>query len=153
MKSLAQTCLAILLTGVTVHAQNSIADSVKVARTLTELLTICDAVNTSEQTSLNFHRAAPYIVYRGDDKSRMWNDFANYSNVHEKEVVDNICLRINGYVRQDKKYKLTGYQTATESEGQWHVIIVSFKIEGVEKQVAFAFLKIKGKFALGDIDH
>ncbi len=32
-----------------------------------------------------YYKAAPYIVYRGDDKQRSWKDFANYNNADEKK--------------------------------------------------------------------
>jgi hypothetical protein len=138
-----------------VKAQNKTADSTGVAKTFVELLTICRKVDWADPKTTElgtFYKAAPYIVYRGDDKKRAWKDVANYSNEIEKTGVDNICLRINGSVNQDTAYKITAYQTQTEREGTWHILMISYLKKGVTKQAVFAFLKIRNKFALGDID-
>jgi hypothetical protein len=138
-----------------VKAQNKTADSTAVAKTFTELLAICKNVDFKDPKTTElgtFYKAAPYIVYRGNDKKRAWKYFANYSNETEKAGVDNVCLRINGGINHDTAYKITKYQTATESEGTWHILMISYIRKGVAKQAAFAFLKIRNKFALGDID-
>lgn len=138
-----------------VKGQNKTADSTAVAKTFTELLTICKKIDWADPKTTElgtFYKAAPYIIYRGDDKKRAWKDFANYSNATEKEGVNNVCFRINGGVNQDTAYKITKYQTETESEGTWHILTVNYIRKGVSKQAAFAFLKIKNKFGLGDID-
>lgn len=138
-----------------VKAQNKTADSAAVVKTFTELITICKKVDWADPKTTElgtFYKAAPYIVYRGEDKKRAWKDFANYSNEAEKKGVDETCIRINQSVNQDSSYKIRKYQTETESEGTWHILIVSYIRKGVAKQAAFAFLKIRNKFGLGDID-
>jgi len=134
-------------------AQN--VDSAQAAKTLKELFAVCRVVDFKDPKSIElgvFYRAAPYIVYRGDDKTRSWKDVANYRKEDEKKGVDEICLRINGTVNRDTGYKIIKYLTSKESEGTWHVLVVTYLKKGVTKQLAFAFLKINGKFALGDID-
>ncbi|MBK9530546.1 MAG: hypothetical protein IPO42_01890 [Chitinophagaceae bacterium] len=59
---------------------------------------------------------------------------------------------MNRTANQDSAYTITKYITETESEGTWHVLLVSYKKKGVEKTTAYAFLKIGKKFGLGDID-
>lgn len=130
-------------------------DSAQVAQTLKELFTVCRAVDFKDPKSIElgvFYKAAPYVVYRGEDKNRAWKDIANYRNADEKKGVDEVCLRINGTVNRDTGFKIIKYLTNTESEGTWHVLLVTYLKKGVTKQLAFAFLKINGKFALGDID-
>ena len=144
-----------LLQAANLKAQNNKPDSTKVAGTLTELLKICAKVDFSDpkvQQLGTFYKAAPYIVYMGENKKRKWKDFANYTNKEEKTQVDEICFRINNSVNQDSNYKFIKYLKQTESEGVWHVIIVSYNRKGKNKQAAFAFLKIRERFALGDID-
>lgn len=137
------------------NAQSSAQDSVQVAHTLTELFAICRNVDFADplvsKTGL-FYKAAPFVIYRGDDKNRSWKDFANYKNEIERKGVDEICLRINGTVNRDKNFKIIQYLTEKESEGTWHVLVVSFDKKGVTKKASFAFLKINGRFGLGDID-
>jgi hypothetical protein len=135
----------------TVKAQ----DSAKVAATLKQLLSICKNVDFSDSNTQKkgmFYKAAPYIVYKGDNEKRKWKDVANYNDPKEKEQVDNVCLKINGSVNQDSAYKIIRYLTQTESEGKWYVLLISYTRKGKEKHAAYAFLKIKDRFALGDID-
>ncbi|NUM32625.1 MAG: hypothetical protein HUU47_09935 [Bacteroidetes bacterium] len=148
--------IAITLIGInTSNAQNTNNDSANVAKTLKELLKICRTVDFTDPqtTSLGtFYKAAPYIIYRGDDKNRAWKDFANYNNEDEKTGVDNVCLKINGTINQDTNYVITKYETGTESEGKWHILKVEYFKKGIKKQMAFAFLFVKGRYGLGDID-
>jgi hypothetical protein len=39
-----------------------------------------------------------------------------------------------------------------EPEGEWHALEVSFLKDAQAKKVIFAFLLVKGQFAIGDID-
>jgi len=136
-------------------AQNTNADSAAVASTLKSLLDACKNVDFGDPktTSLGtFYKAAPYIVYQGSDKKRAWKVFADYGNAEEKKGVDEICTRINESVNQDSNYEIVRYATEKESEGLWHVLIISYRKNGVDKKAAFAFLKIGKRFGLGDID-
>ncbi|MBL0201373.1 MAG: hypothetical protein IPP81_14930 [Chitinophagaceae bacterium] len=144
------------LAGFTSNAQVIKTDSARVAKTLHELLRICRTVNFADPnvTKLGtFYKAAPYIVYRGEDKSRAWKVMSDYTNAYEKKGVDDVCERINRTANLDSSgYKIIHYRTEKESEGTWHVLMVSYKKKGIEKSAAFAFLKIGNKFGLGDID-
>lgn len=138
-----------------VKAQTINPDSAAIAKTLNELLTICRTVDFADpkvREMGTFYKAAPYIIYRGDDKSRSWKDFANYSNEAEKEGVDQVCLKINNSVNQDTAYKILAYRTKKESEGIWYALEISYVRKGVSKKATYAFLKVNGRFGLGDID-
>jgi len=148
-------CFAALLSR-DAQAQVNKSDSIQVAKTLHELLLICRTVDfTDPQVKKlgTFYKAAPYIVYRGDDKKRAWKTMSDYTNEYEKKGVDDVCERINRTANQDSAgYTISKYLTKKESEGTWHVLLVSYKKKGAEKTAAFAFLKIGNKFGLGDID-
>jgi hypothetical protein len=136
-------------------AQNNNADSTAVATTLKTLLTICKTVDFTDPKTSElgmFYKAAPYIIYRGDDKARSWKDFANYNNPVEKEGVDAVCIRINESVNRDSSFTIEKYVTKKESEGTWYVLMIKYTKKGVAKKAAFAFLKIGKRFGLGDID-
>lgn len=138
-----------------VEAQNENSDSTQVVQTLITLLEICKNVDFNDPETIKsgyFYKAAPYIVYRGEDKSRAWKTIANYAQPEEKAGVDNICEKINRTINQDKHYIIKNYFTETESEGTWHVLMINYLKKDVEKEIAFAFLKIGERFALGDID-
>ena len=155
LKSL-QLLFMLMLLNSTLKAQTPKADSIQVAKTLHELLLICRSVDFADPqvTKLGtFYKAAPYIVYRGDDKKRAWKVMSDYKNEYEKKGVDDVSERINRTANQDSSgYKIIKYFTEKESEGTWHVLMVSYKKKGVEKTAAFAFLKIGNRFGLGDID-
>jgi hypothetical protein len=136
-------------------AQHTKTDSTKAATTLKSLLSICKNVDFADPETTKsgmFYKAAPYIIYRGSDEKRAWKDFANYSIAEEKIGVDAVCTRINESVNRDSSYKIVKYITKKESEGRWHVLMISYIRNGTEKKAAFAFLKIGSRFALGDID-
>jgi hypothetical protein len=142
--------------GFNAKAQANKTDSAQVAKTLHDLLRLCRSVNFSDPnvTKLGtFYNAAPYIVYRGDDKMRAWKVMSDYTNEYEKKGVNDICERINRTANRDSAgYKITKYISEKQSEGTWHVLMVSYKVKGVEKTATYAFLKIGNKFGLGDID-
>ena len=147
------TSLTILLAAA--QAQNSKTDSTAVAASLKTLLNICKTVDFKDPKTQElgmFYKAAPYIVYRGDDKKRNWKDIADYNKPDEKKGVDETCIRINETVNRDTAYTIIKYFTEKESEGTWHVLIVRYNKKGTQRDVAFAFLKIRNQFALGDID-
>jgi len=136
-------------------AQNRQTDSTAAATALRSLLSICKNVDFADPKTNElgmFYKAAPYIIYRGSDKERAWKDFANYTNAEEKKGVDGICTRINESVNRDSSYTIVKYFTEKESEGIWHVLMLNYKKNGIEKKAAFAFLKISNRFGLGDID-
>ncbi len=136
-------------------AQNKKADSLKVVTTFKELLFICKNVyfaDSKVQDSGTFYKAASYIIYRGDDKQRNWKDFANYKVYEEKLRVNDVCIKINETINRDSSYTIDKYFTETESEGTWHVLLVTYMKKDAAKKTAFAFLKVKGRFGLGDID-
>jgi hypothetical protein len=136
-------------------AQHRAADSAGAAKTLQLLLAVCKKVDFTNPKTTEagiFYKAAPYIVYRGADKKRAWKSFANYRLAEDKRGVDEICIRINETINRDNSYKIIQYTTEKESEGTWHVLSARFKKDGVEKETAFAFLKIGKRFGLGDID-
>jgi len=138
-----------------VNAQNTKKDSSAVATTLKSLLDICKNVDFGDPKTTElgiFYKAAPYIIYQGNDNERRWKVFANYSNAEDKKGVDEVCTRINETVNRDSSYKIVKYHTEKESEGVWYVLLVSYKKKGVEKTTAFVFLKINNRFGLGDID-
>jgi hypothetical protein len=134
-------------------AQNN--DSVVLAKTFNELTSLCKNVDFGDPKSFElgyFYKAAPYIVYRGEDVKRKWKAAADYSKAEDKKGVDYVCERINQTANQDKDYKIVQYFTEKESEGTWYILMVTYLRKGIEKKSAFAFLKIDGKFLLGDID-
>ena len=100
----------------------------------------------------DYKKLAPLIVYRGEDKARKWKDICSATEAIELDRVKNIASKIKKYLGEDFKYSYDKYESETESEGTWHVLILKTTYKGESKNRAFAFLEIKGVFALGDID-
>jgi hypothetical protein len=135
--------------------KNSKTDSAAVATTLNSLLSVCRHVDFKDPKTTQlgtFYKAAPFILYQGDDKKRAFKVFTDYSKAEDKKGVDEVCFRINASVNRDSTYKIIKYTTEKESEGLWHILVVSFKKNDSERKAAFGFLKIGGRFGLGDID-
>ena len=97
-------------------------------------------------------KAAAYFVYRGPDKSREWKDVLRPRNPQERKAVESYCERIKGYLDGSTGYDFGEFKVERESEGEWNVWEFIFKHGDERKTVYFAFLKVKGKYAIGDID-
>ncbi len=137
------------------NAQDNKVDSTATAKTLKSLLSVCKNVDFTDPNTTKlglFYKAAQYIIYQGNDEKRKWKSFANYHEAEDKKGVDQVCTRINESVNRDSSYTIVKYFTEKESEGIWHILMVSYKKKGIEKKSAFAFLKIGNRFGLGDID-
>lgn len=112
---------------------------------LTELFGLCK--------TNGINSAASYFVYRGPDKSREWKDTYRAADPAERAAVQDGCARIKGHLDKSTGYTLGTVKVEKESEGEWHVLEVSFKQGEETKKVLFAFLPVKGQFAVGDIDN
>ena len=120
-------------------------DSTLTVIALNHLLETCWKLASTE----NFAAADELIVYRGEDRERKWKVVCNYEMEEEKKLVDQACRRVIGRLEKGNSFRITEYISERESEGVWHVL----KVEHQEKQTYFAFLKIDGKMALGDMDN
>lgn len=146
MKKLSFVLIAVFLFSVVSSSSFSqVGDSENVKERLIELFELS---KEGDYTS-----AASYVVYRGPDESREWNDVCNVEDEEEMKEVMGICLRIKGYLDESTDYTFEEYSTEEESEGIWHVWEVLFERENEEpRKVYFCFLDINGEYAIGDID-
>ena len=145
--------IVLLSTGL--QAQKTAADSLQLVSVLKELVTLCRNVDFSDPKTTQlgtFYKVAPMIVYRGEDMSRKWKDIADYNKAEDKKGVDEICYKINSTINQDTAYKIISYQVQKESEGVWNALQIRYLRKGTYKKILFAFLNVKGKWVLGDID-
>jgi hypothetical protein len=126
----------------TLFSQTSKSDKVK-----ERLLELFELSQNDDYAS-----ACKYMVYRGEDKQRRWKDWLDENNADEFKDSKQICLRIKSYLMECPEYEFKNFSTETESEGEWCIWQVEFCISGKTKTQYFAFLKIKGKYCLGDID-
>ena len=142
---------AVLLAGCgSVSSQTSAAQRAVEAR-LADLLAAASAPDASAET------IAPFIIARGDDKSREWKAPADLSDPSERRSVEGALADIRGLLSEVRQadgslaYEVIEFVVESESEGQWHVLMVEFET-GNEQEAMFAFLPLGGTYYLGDID-
>lgn len=95
---------------------------------------------------------ASYLVYRGENKKRNWKDTYRYDGTEENKQVEWRCDYIRKLLLGYDSYEFGDVEIDTESEGEWVALEVTFKKGEEYKKMRFAFLKIKGKYSLGDMD-
>ena len=118
-----------------------------VRQRLSELFALCQANNLKQ--------AGAYCVYRGPDKARRWHDVyhvAAKEEEEEREEINSICYRIRNYLDGSKSYEFDRFWCKEQLEGEWCAWEVRFRRTGSAETVAFAFLKVGTRYALGDID-
>jgi hypothetical protein len=125
----------------TLRAQS---DSAKVARAFQQLVDACKAKDKAT--------AAKYILYTGNDKKKAFKTFVNFNTKEGKEIVDEWCRIIKRDIMEFEKYEITGFEVEKESEGTWYILKLSCTSDGEVTTMGVAFLKVNGKFGLGDID-
>ncbi len=120
------------------------AEGAAVKKDLMKLFKSCKAGRYAE--------AAGHIVYRGPDAKRKWMDIYDYSQPTERTEVEGVCGNIKELVKESDAYEFSRFFEEPESEGRWLVWEMKFKKGAKQGAVLFAFLKIKGRYAVGDID-
>lgn len=88
------------------------------------------------------------LVYRGDDENRKWKSVMNENDPDEKQQADQFMKRVAKLILPCENYEVGDLRSDRESEGLWIVL----EMNCGEKIISFAFLKIGGRFLLGDID-
>ena len=100
-----------------------------------------------------FEKAAPLISYRrGPQRERRFKDTYNIADEEERKHVERGCKDIKEVLEASQSYKFVAFSTEGESEGLWHIWKVIFQLPDGPREFMFALLKIKGRFAVGDID-
>lgn len=69
----------------------------------------------------------------------------------ERRQVEGVCARIKGLVDGSAGREFLEYSSERKSEGTWHIWKVRFQ-GSTPQEVIFAMLKVKGRYALADID-
>lgn len=116
----------------------------QVRQRLSELFELCRA--------RDYVQVASFLVYRGPSKKRVWKDTFNYNNRDEQPQVESVCNRIRDLLKGCEGHEFGEVRVERESEGEWVALEVTFKKGGERTKQVFAFLKVKGKYCLGDID-
>ncbi len=88
-------------------------------------------------------------VYHGTDNKRNWKDCLNPDNPEELKAAKQLLNKMKNALNDCSYREFDTYHKEKESEGEWHIYTYAC---GADKKVHLAFLKIKGKYALGDVD-
>src|SRR5262249_48442296 len=136
--------ILLLLCGASAARQQAPTTGEAVKKDLLKLFKLC--------SSGLYSKAAGHLVYRGPDKAREWVDIYHYQNPAERNEVESIVRSIKALLERSDSYKFSKFVKKAETEGEWYVWEVSFRRGEKEGKVSFAFLKIRGRYALGDID-
>ena len=122
----------------------TVNESEAVKKDLLKLFKLCKSKRYAE--------AARYIVYRGPEKKREWVDVYDYKNLIERREVQSVAEGIKELLQRSDSYQLSRFLESIESEGKWQAWETTFHRGDKQGKVIFAFLKIRGHYALGDID-
>ena len=95
---------------------------------------------------------AGFFVYRGSEAERIWSDVYDFNNADDRLEVETVARELKKLLWQSDSYEFSEYAEKFRSKRQWHIWRVIFKRGGRQATVTFALTKIKGRYAIGDID-
>ena len=96
----------------------------------------------------NMNEFGSYVVYHGEDENRSWKSAVNLQNAEEKELAERLINRVKSAAEDCSQFSFDTIMSDKESEGFWIVQPVKCG----NKIIRFAFLKIRDKMMIGDID-
>lgn len=120
----------------------------KVIEAVQNLKAACAAPETDKAPKI-YSKAAAMMLYTGPDKKRRFKVPVNYNLEGDQQVVESICSRINGI---GEISTWGDYQVKGKGAEKWHAIYFTHVVNGEEKKNLFAFMVVRGKLYLGDID-
>jgi hypothetical protein len=136
------SCMAIVLS-IGAHAQAK-ADSLAAVKTFRALL---EAVKAGDAV-----KASANILNTNPDSKKAYKAFANYSDPGDKLAVDKWIKIIRRDILGAQQYSITAYESNKESEGVWHMLMLSCTGNEKTYTIGVAFLKVGNRLGLGDID-
>ena len=109
------------------------------------LIAACKAGNFPEVTGM--------MAYTGSNKKLKYKSILNpKKNAHVKQA-KKLCKKINNDINKKGDLTYTTFTEEEESEGMWYVWEIHYPSRGVKEAAYFAFMKIKGKYVLADLDY
>ncbi len=124
-----------------IHAQKD--DKIK-----SELQTLVLKLKSASKTN-DIPALCELIVYDGDDKKRAWKKALDATIKEDAFIAEDWKAEIDEVFVDCADITFSEVKKEKESEGIWYIIHVTCK---GKPPVGFAFLKINGKYLLGDID-
>lgn len=144
--------LPLLLVGCAGTRPSVSAEQRAVETRLADLLAATAATDARNET------LATFMVARGDDPIRRWKAPADLSDASERAFVEQTHDELVDLLAQVQhadggfEYEVVEFVIEPESEGQWHVLEVSFETGAREVSAMFAFLPLGEAYYLGEIE-
>jgi hypothetical protein len=115
-----------------------------VKKDLLELFELCKFERYSETVA--------FFVYRGPEENRKWIDVYDFKDPEERREVEAIAGEIKRLLWQSDSYEFSEFVEKVQSKRRWYIWRLTFRSGDKQATITFAFLKIKGRYAIGDID-
>lgn len=96
----------------------------------------------------NLDEFGQYLVYRGQDESKLWRTAANMGDSSERRQATQLMQRVSRNLENCNNYKTGNFVTNRESEGVW----ITWPLDCGDKIVTLHYLRVNGKLMLGDTD-
>lgn len=115
-----------------------------VKKDLLELFEIAKAERYAE--------TAPFLVYRGTDEKRSWFDTCDFNDPAERSEIKEFGAALNRLVWLSDSYEFSEYTEKIRKQHRIHIWRLNFKGGASQSTITFGFVKIKGRYAVADID-
>jgi hypothetical protein len=96
----------------------------------------------------NLDEFGQYLIYRGEDASRLWRAPVNMSDSSERRQAAQFMDRVTRNLQNCNNFKTGNFVTNRESEGVW----ITWPLDCGDKIVTLHYLRVNGKLLLGDTD-
>lgn len=103
-------------------------------------------------SSKNYEKAASYIAYSGNDKSRYWADTYKSSSNEELSQVKRICKKIAALNDISDKYDVPSISHKKVNNVDVYTAEVDFSNGEQKLKTEFDFINIDGRFVLTEIN-
>lgn len=117
-------------------------------KTKSELQAVILKLQTAAKEN-NIPALCDLIVYDGEDKKRAWKRSLDATIKADAFIAEDWKTEIDEVFKDCTDISFSEVKKEKESEGIWYILHVTCK---EKPPVGFAFLKINGKYLLGDID-
>lgn len=135
--------ITLLFSAFTVHFSQA-ADSAEIAKRYQAFIEVASDLSDTQKIEGDvaefrlFTKAAPFVLYVGEDSTRAWKDVTGYKSFEDRDMVDALCLTANATVIADPKHKILSYAKEKDEDGTWYVLEVSYVLGETEEKVSLA---------------
>jgi len=99
-----------------------------------------------------YPESARFFVYRGTDEKRRDLDVYNFNDPEERRDIEEVAGEIKGMIWLSDSYEFSEYIEKVQGARRVYIWRLIFKGGASQATITFAFLKIKDRYAIFDID-